>query len=53
MINLTELASHQQPWRYKMDILKPGQIGNTSKSAFLYISLKQFFYLRKQVVTVI
>ncbi|XP_046991623.1 EGF domain-specific O-linked N-acetylglucosamine transferase isoform X1 [Schistocerca americana] len=27
MINLTDLASRSEPLRYKMDVLKPGQIG--------------------------
>lgn len=27
MINFTELASKKQPWRYEMDVLKPGHIG--------------------------
>lgn len=30
MINFTELATEKQPWRYRMDILKEGQIGMKS-----------------------
>lgn len=28
MINFTDLATFQEQWRYRTDILKPGQIGN-------------------------
>lgn len=44
MINFTDLASEKEPWRYRTDILKNGQIGKEFSISFLEMNFSNEFH---------